>query len=80
MDTCSHCHYFKPTIIVMGKRLITIDEKEELIAYCICTDCNDYLHSANNQYNNAKRDEMEKLKTDFWEKVDTYLTLQHFVK
>lgn len=61
-------------MVMNGKRLITNDDGEHWVTYCLCQDCNAHLRSANYKaYNNVLNNEMEKRKKDFWQKVDNHL-------
>lgn len=71
---CSHCEKSVTLISVRGKRLVNLNNSERLVAYCLCNQCNSHLRSANYKaYNNVANTEMEKLKADFWHKVDVNL-------
>lgn len=71
---CSHCQKSEVRIVINGKPLITDNNTERLVPYCLCHDCSEHLRAANYKaYNNVLNDEMEKRKKDFWQQVDKNL-------
>lgn len=74
MEFCSHCQTEQSEIVVKGQRLVSINRREHLVPYALCKACNNYLRAASyKQYNNVKHDKSERLKNNFWHKVDLTL-------